>query len=174
MCIRDRYTDGEITKVQLTATAATVTTGKVYDGLTTASVTAGTLSGVLDGETVSLIATAAYDNGTAGTGKTITVSYSLNGSDAGNYLPPVDEEVLGEITKAPLLVKVKADAKFIGQTDPTAFNGATLTGFVNGESEEDLGGSLTIARCNPAENAVGEFIAVLLSLIHISEPTRPY
>ncbi|MCH6198943.1 YDG domain-containing protein [Aquiflexum sp. LQ15W] len=159
--IDEEYTDGEITKVQLTATAATVMTGKVYDGLTKASVTAGTLSGVLDGETVSLIATAAYDNDTAGTSKTITVSYSLNGPDAGNYLPPVDEEVLGEITKAPLLVKVKADAKFIGQTDPTAFNGATLTGFVNGESEEDLGGSLTIARCNPAENAVGEFIAVL-------------
>jgi hypothetical protein len=84
--IDEEYTDGEISKIQLTATAATVTTAKVYDGSAKAVVTAGTLSGVLAGETVSLVATAAYDNATAGTGKTITVSYSLNGPDAGNYL----------------------------------------------------------------------------------------
>ncbi|MDR3705825.1 MAG: YDG domain-containing protein, partial [Paludibacteraceae bacterium] len=81
-----------ITAVPLTITDPTITLSKLYDGTTTAAVTAGTLSGVLSADVanVTLTATGRYDNANVGTGKTITVSYSLSGSAAGNYIAPID------------------------------------------------------------------------------------
>ena len=78
---------------QLTISDPSVTLSKVYDGTTTAQVTAGTLAGVVGNESVSITATATYDSATGGTGKTITVVYTLGGADAGNYIKPVDYSV---------------------------------------------------------------------------------
>lgn len=84
-----------ITAASLTITNPTITLSKVYDGTTTSTVTAGTLSGVLtaDVANVTLTTTATYDNSSVGTGKTITVSYSLSGSAAGNYTAPANYSV---------------------------------------------------------------------------------
>ena len=79
-----------ITAIKLTVGNPTITLTKPYDGLTTAAVTKGTLTGVLAGETsnVTLNATATYDTKDKGTSKVITVTYNLTGSDIGNYTIP--------------------------------------------------------------------------------------
>ncbi|WP_172600431.1 YDG domain-containing protein [Sulfurivermis fontis] len=63
---------------------------KVYDGTTTASVTAGTLSGFVGSETVTVAsATGAFADKNTGTNKNVTASYTLadgaNGGLASNY-----------------------------------------------------------------------------------------
>jgi len=78
--------NGTVSAIALTASNPVVTLTKGYDGNTSAAVTPGNLSGVLasDAGKVVLIATAVYDNSNVGTGKTITVTYGLTGSAAGN------------------------------------------------------------------------------------------
>jgi hypothetical protein len=63
----------------------------VYDGATTAAVTAGTLSDVVGTDAVTVSAEANYDNADPGTGKAITVVYTLGGTDAANYITPVND-----------------------------------------------------------------------------------
>lgn len=164
------YADGEITKIQLTATVPTVTTSKVYDGTVKATVQAGTLQGVLTDEIVNLFASAAYETATAGSSKKITVTYRIDGSDAVNYLAPADEEVsTGEITKAALTVKVKDDAKFVGQIDAVGFNGIDILGFVGGEDESVLSGTLAISRSNSSVNSAGDYPGVLVGSGYTSD-----
>ncbi|MCH7407745.1 YDG domain-containing protein, partial [Belliella aquatica] len=98
-------TDGEITTKSLTIADPTLTKTKTYDGTTSADVTAGALSGVATGEDVTVTAVATYDDETVGTGKTITVVYTLSGADAGNYTAPADFVVTdGEITTKSLTI----------------------------------------------------------------------
>jgi len=98
-------TTGDITGKLLTVTAPNLTTSKVYDGFTTAAITPGIVSGIetIDLGNVVLVATAIYDNASVGKGKTITITYSLTGSAATNYTPPVGYLVTtGEILGKPL------------------------------------------------------------------------
>lgn len=100
---------GIITGKQLTIGTPTLTTSKTYDGTTSASVTAGSLSGVFSGDTVSVSASASYDSSSVGTGKTITVSYSLSGANAGNYSAPSNYSVnTGVILSASYYASCKA------------------------------------------------------------------
>jgi uncharacterized protein (TIGR02145 family) len=82
---------GVITAVQLTISAPTLTTTKVYNASTSAVVTAGTLAGILSPDTVTVSAVANYDTALVGTGKTITTVYTLGGAQAGNYTKPVND-----------------------------------------------------------------------------------
>jgi prepilin-type N-terminal cleavage/methylation domain-containing protein len=85
----------------LAITDPTLTLSKSYDGNRTAAVTAGTLSGVVSGDVVTVSATATYNSASVGTGKTITVVYALGGADAGNYVKPMNDGVgYGVITPA--------------------------------------------------------------------------
>lgn len=78
-----------------------MTETKAYDGNTTAQVIAGNLTGVADGDTVTVSAVAKYDNANVGTGKTITVEYTLAGAHAAKYAAPSKTVVTtGVITKA--------------------------------------------------------------------------
>ena len=99
-----------VSLIQLTISAPTLTTTKVADGTTTALVTAGVLAGVVSPDVVTVTAAANYtSNGTGtsfagvGTGKTITVVYTLHGADAAKYIAPVTDSsvVTGAITAAP-------------------------------------------------------------------------
>jgi hypothetical protein len=82
--------NAEITPIQLSISDPVLNTSKVYDGNTSANVTAGTLSGIVSDEEVLVTATAYYDNKNVGSGKTITVTYALSGNDTANYLKPTD------------------------------------------------------------------------------------
>jgi len=116
--------------IQLTIENPTLTLSKLFDGSTTAAVTAGTLSGVVAPDEVIVSAVATYDTRTVGTNKTITVVYTLAGSDAGQYIKPVDFTVdTGEITAlqltitSPTLTLVKAyDGNTIAAVTPGALS----------------------------------------------------
>ena len=83
------YGTFEITPKELTLPNASVTEKK-YDGSTDATVTAGALSGVVDGDIVSVAKTSVngtFDTAYVGTGKKVTLSqdFTLTGDQAGNY-----------------------------------------------------------------------------------------
>jgi len=78
---------------QLTISDPSLTLSKIYDGNTDATVTAGTLSGVIDGDEVTVTAAANYDSASGGVNKTITVAYTLGGAQASGYIKPVNYSV---------------------------------------------------------------------------------
>ncbi|WP_340016273.1 S-layer homology domain-containing protein [Paenibacillus sp. FSL K6-1318] len=93
---------GVITAKQLMIDAPILTISKVYDGTLTANVTPGSLTNVIFGDDVQVIAVATYNNASVGTSKVITTKYTLTGLDAGNYIAPATQTVgTGEITATP-------------------------------------------------------------------------
>ena len=90
-----------ITPKPLTITGVTAS-NKVYDGTTTASLSGGTLSGVVSGDEVTLsVGTGVFADKNAGAGKAIICSgYTLSGSDAVKYTVNQPEGVTADITKA--------------------------------------------------------------------------
>jgi trimeric autotransporter adhesin len=98
---------------------------KVYDTATVASLV-GNVTGFA-GDTVSVNGTGggAFADKNVGTGKTVTVfGYTLEGTDAGNYLIVQPTSVTGNITAAPLAVTGVAAANKVYDTTLSA----TLTG----------------------------------------------
>ncbi|MGV8906725.1 MAG: YDG domain-containing protein [Acetobacterium sp.] len=94
-------TAGEITAAPLTIGDPILTLTKANDGSTTADAIIGSLTGIIIPENVSLSTVSTYDTADVGTGKTITVTYTLGGTDAGNYITPAAFTVAtGEITDA--------------------------------------------------------------------------
>ncbi|MBP2110953.1 YDG domain-containing protein [Paenibacillus silagei] len=79
---------GIITALQLDITAPVITESKTYDGNASVQITPGTLTGVIPGDDVTVSATATYNDAAVGSGKLITVVYTLSGEDAGNYFAP--------------------------------------------------------------------------------------
>ena len=104
---------GTVSKTfQITPKALTVSgvaaSNKVYDGTTTATITAS-LQGVADGDSVQLTTPAAdFDTKDAGTGKAVTIaaggSFTISGADAGNYTltQPKVSGLTADITPATL------------------------------------------------------------------------
>ncbi|WP_339310440.1 YDG domain-containing protein [Paenibacillus sp. FSL M7-0896] len=92
---------GIITALQLDITAPVITESKTYDGNTSAQITPGTLIGVIPGDDVTVSATATYSDAAAGSGKLITVVYTLSGDDAGNYAAPGNYMISTGVIVAP-------------------------------------------------------------------------
>ncbi|WP_297337586.1 YDG domain-containing protein, partial [Algoriphagus sp.] len=129
--------------IQLTIDSQSLTLSKSYDGTTTATVTDVVLAGVRSGDDVSVTAEATYDNASVGTGKTITVVYTLSGADAANYSVPENIVVTnGEITaKALTITGLTGNNKtYDGTTNATVSGTATLNG-LEPEDEVTLGGT---------------------------------
>ncbi|MDP4277230.1 MAG: YDG domain-containing protein, partial [Bacteroidota bacterium] len=84
------YLIASITTLQVAVTEPTVIPDKVYDGNPQADVMAGFLKNITpeDSGKVFITAIAVYSDSTAGTDKTITISYVLSGPAAGNYAAP--------------------------------------------------------------------------------------
>jgi len=156
-----------ITPRTLTVSGLTVAATKVYDGTNSAIVTSvGTLSGVLGSDVVSVGGSSVgiYNSKDVATANQVSFAGALLvGADAPNYLLAQAAPVAATITKASLTVTANADARFVGQTDATGFNGANYAGFVAGENDvtAGLGGSLTITRSNAATGAAGTYAGVL-------------
>ncbi|MGE0074346.1 MAG: YDG domain-containing protein [Sphaerochaetaceae bacterium] len=129
---------GLIQRKQLTmVVGATVDTTKEYDGLVAATITSeGILSGVISGDSVTAEASATYDDKTAGSGKTITIGYTLSGADAGNYFKPTNKTVVGLISKIPLAVSgttVEPEKAYNGFNTAKVNSHGTLSGLVTGD-----------------------------------------
>jgi oligosaccharide reducing-end xylanase len=136
--VSSTVSDGTITALQLTISNPNLTTSKQYDGTTTAAVTAGTLSGKLPADTVTVSASAAYSSASLGTNKTITVTYSITGASAGNYTKPVNYTVNnGAITAKQLTISgtaVTATKTYDGTTTAAVTANGTLGGRVGSET----------------------------------------
>ncbi len=156
-------TNGEIKAKQLTISNPALIVTKVYDGSSSAAVTAGTLSGVVNGESVEVHAAATYDNEAARTGKTITVKYTISGTDSAKYIKPHDFTVAnGEITpvqlsiSAPTLTLTK---EYDGNATAAITKG-TLSGAV-------IGNSVTVdvtASYNNKNSGAGKVITVVYTV----------
>ncbi|MHA8051854.1 beta strand repeat-containing protein, partial [Aquirufa sp. ROCK-SH2] len=136
----------DVTKKLLTAADPVVQKVKEYDGNRTASVTPGTLSGVLSGQTVNLNATATYDTKDVASNKTITVVYTLSGADAGNYTAPADFVVTdGQITAKALTVTADNQTVNYGSSVASVTSAGTyqVTGFIDGENASVISVSVT-------------------------------
>ena len=108
-------TTGEISQLQLTASDPTITKSKVYDGNTTANVTAGSLTNVVSGNNVTISNTTAnYNNADIGTGKTITVVYTIGGDDAGNYSAPNNFSVTDGVITEPIIQVLSTSGSITG------------------------------------------------------------
>ncbi|WP_340032263.1 YDG domain-containing protein [Paenibacillus sp. FSL K6-1122] len=90
---------------QLTVSAPVLSTEKMYDGTSSATVIADSLTGVAAGDHVTVSAAATYNDAIIGTGKTITVVYTLGGADAAKYIAPSNYTTqTGAITAAQLTI----------------------------------------------------------------------
>jgi The GLUG motif. len=80
------YVDGTMTIVPKALTVAGVTAlDKVYDGTTLATLAGGTLTGLISGDTVTLIEVGTFATPNTGNGIAVTAAVSLGGASAGNY-----------------------------------------------------------------------------------------
>ena len=126
-----------ITPKALTIETPTVATKKVYDGTTYAAAAPGALSGVIAGDSVTVTASAGYASAAAGTGKTITVAYTLGGTDGGNYSPPASTSVTSaSITAKPLSVSnfVLLSKEYDALVTAKLLGTPTLNGVIAGDT----------------------------------------
>ncbi|WP_426056732.1 YDG domain-containing protein [Janthinobacterium sp. PSPC2-1] len=115
---------------------------KVYDGTTKASVTGGSLSGLVGGETLGLYGlSGAFGDKNAGTGKAITVSGATLADGTGlasNYTISNPTGVTANVTQATIssVTNVVADSKVYDGGTAVTFLAATATfnGMVSGDS----------------------------------------
>lgn len=128
-----------IGRKQLTVSNPALTAEKMYDGTTSAAVTAGSLNGVVAGDTVTVSAVATYNDTEIGIDKTITVAYTLGGANAANYIAPVSYTVnTGEITKAQLTIGdptlILSEPSNIAGDTSIVVTAGSLVGIIEGEN----------------------------------------
>ncbi len=131
---------GDITSKALTVTGTTVA-NKTYDGTTSATLSGGTLSGVVAADTANVLLTQAgtFVDKNAGNNKAVTATNTITGSEASNYTLTQPSGLLANITPKTLTVKANNDANFFALPDNTnVFNGVSYSGFVIGESSSNL------------------------------------
>ncbi len=136
--------------------SGTTAANKVYDGTTEVDLSVGKLVGastealgVVSGETLDVSSSGSFETAGAGKDKTVNVSYTLSngvGADGGllgsasNYTLVKAGTATATIEKAPLTVKILNDS-IIENSGYTPI--VSYEGFVNGESQSALGGTLT-------------------------------
>lgn len=130
-----------IAKKQLTISGTTVA-DKVYDGTVEATVTAGTLAGLVSGDetSVDVMATGTFASKDVAYGlgieeQDVTVSYALTGALANNYLAPVGETLRDAATINPKTlsdIHLEKDYDGNGIFDKTILT--TEQGILEGES----------------------------------------
>ncbi|WP_172600368.1 YDG domain-containing protein [Sulfurivermis fontis] len=124
----------DITAKALTISGMTAQ-NKVYDGTTGATLSGGSLDGVISGDTVSFSgATGAFADKNVGTGKSVTVSgTTLSGADAGNYTVTDPTGLTADITPKALTASYTASNKVYDGTTAATVN-ATSGDIVTGDT----------------------------------------
>ncbi len=107
---------------------------KVYDASTTANVSTANAAktGLFSGDVVNISTTGSFADKNVGTSKTVNLSSSYSGSDAGNYSITDQATTTADINKAPLTVTAANAVKNLGDANPALT--VALTGFVGGET----------------------------------------
>lgn len=145
------FAEGTLTIERKAITGNITADGKTYDGSTYAN-THGTLDGVISGDDLQFNTTGAFADRHVGTGKQVTVSGSLGGGDAGNYVLTTNSSTTANIDRKTITADIRAQDKL--------FDGslaATLEGVLNGTiSGDDVALQLSglFASLTPGENRV--------------------
>jgi filamentous hemagglutinin family protein len=134
------YTLNKTTTTQADISAATLTVSGstvvdlVYNGKTKAKVTNGVLSGVLGTDFVTLKQSGVYSSKNAGNGIAVTLTDSLSGGAAKNYILVQQTGVVGNITQKEVkVVGTKADSKIYDATTAATLVTGRVTGVVKGD-----------------------------------------
>jgi hypothetical protein len=158
--------------------------GKAYDGTTRTTSIVAAPSGFVSNDSAAGIGgfTLAFDNPNAGARNVVasgsgtisgfagTARGNGSGVGAGNevagvmgdYMVVAPAPMAAVISPVALTVTANNDAKIVTQTDQSGYNGVSFTGFVNGESASNLGGTLAIVRSNGGTEAAGSYAGVLV------------
>ncbi|MGB7768515.1 MAG: YDG domain-containing protein [Verrucomicrobiia bacterium] len=147
---------------QLTVTGITAS-DKPYDGTTNATVdaSAAALTGEgLSGSGVTLDTSAvsgAFVDQNAGTNKTVQIAgLALSGTNAGNYIL-TQPTTTASITPVVLTVTANNDSRSYDGMGYSGGNGVSYMGFVNGETNNVLGGSLVYSGNSQGAVNVGSY-----------------
>ena len=135
--LADGTTAIDIARKALSITAPTAA-DKTYDASTSATITAGTLSGFVNTETVTATAAGTFSDANVGDGKTVSVSYTLadgnNNGLASNY-SLADDSTTADIDPATLTIAGSvASDKTYDATVATQVAPGTLSGLINSET----------------------------------------
>jgi hypothetical protein len=129
---------GNIATASLSITGISAT-NKVYDGTTTATLTGGTLTGVVGSDVVTLTTgSGTFADKNIGTAKAVTATgYTLAGADAANYtLAGQPTGLTADVTAKALTVTANNASKTYGDANP-AFT-VSYNGFAGSESAASL------------------------------------
>jgi hypothetical protein len=143
-------TTANVTAISLVG-AFTVTSTKVYDGNTSANVLTRTIpSGVLSGETVTLVGgTATYIDKNVGTGKTVSLTgATLGGADAGNYTLSSVDTTTADITKKDVSGTFTVSSKVYDGTQTSTIATRSVVGTVTPDDLSLTGGAGTFSNKN--------------------------
>ncbi|MDB5911145.1 MAG: hypothetical protein JWP34_5262 [Massilia sp.] len=138
---------GTITAKALTVTTPAVTS-KPYDGTNAATIT-GTLSGVVGGDSVSLVGTGTFNTANVGANKAVTSTSTLSGAQAGNYSLTQPTGLTGTITARALTVTASNQSKTYGTALALGSTAFISSGLQNGET---IGG-VTLSSSGAAASA---------------------
>jgi hypothetical protein len=117
---------------------------KVYDGTTSATITAATLVGVIGGDVVSVNPAGEFADKNVGTAK--AVNATLTGTDAGNYKIAAPTGLTANITRKPLVVSLSPKTYNISLADdlPNFAENLTYTSFAQGDTKDVINGTTNI------------------------------
>jgi hypothetical protein len=126
----------DIIGITLTVTGATAD-NKVYDGTTMATISGGSLVGIIDPDVVTLGASPSgtFASANVGTGISVTPALTLSGIDASGYMI-IQPILAADITAKALTVKANDASKSYGDTNPELT--VSYNGFANSESAASL------------------------------------
>jgi hypothetical protein len=151
-------------------TIANVASTTTYDGLSTYANVANAMtynvSGLVGSDAVRSItqtpsnSVVAGNVANAGTFAVTPSAAVLSIGKASNYTFNYTS-ALATVSKANLKVKVKDDAKFVGESDNVAYDGVSYSGFVAGQTASVLSGAVAISRSNASVNSAGTYSGVL-------------
>ncbi|MBR3306823.1 MAG: InlB B-repeat-containing protein [Lachnospiraceae bacterium] len=132
-----------IARKEVTVSSGIAANNKTYDGTTAATLdtTGAQFDGICDGDSLTVSGTGTFDNASAVSGKTVTISdLILGGTSSGNYVLASggnQSETKATINKKKLTITgvTAADKEYDGNTTAaTDTSKATVTGLVDNES----------------------------------------
>ena len=133
----------------VTVTSGISASNKTYDGTTTATLsgTNAVISGKVDGDDLSVSATGAFADKDTGSDKTVNISsITLTGNDKDNYvLASTGNQATTSANISKKDLSITADDKNVSYGDAEPTYTASYSGFVSGESESNLSGTLSFA-----------------------------
>ncbi len=132
------YSNGTLTVApKALSVSGTSVASKVYDGTTTATLSSGSLVGVINSDTVTLTQAGAFGSKNAGTGLSVTAADTLGGTNAANYSLVQPTGLTADITPKSLTVNgtaTSAGSKVYDGTTTVTLAGLSLSGVIGGDT----------------------------------------